>query len=110
MAHRSEDKVRGWEVPVRGLRVSIPVRLPRMCAKSDMPYADHPKAMLLNGKLTALVFLPDKENGYYRSTRFDWPGETFLKPRIGVLRRIDSKPYSFGTAFPIVMAARGLPG
>ncbi|MEO6910898.1 MAG: hypothetical protein ABI158_08240 [Edaphobacter sp.] len=30
------------------------------------------------------------------------PGETFLKPGVGVLRRIDSKPYSFSTAYPIV--------
>ena len=42
------------------------------CAK--VPHEDHPKALLTNGKLNALVFLPDATNGYYRSTRFDWSG------------------------------------
>lgn len=30
------------------------------------------------------------------------PGETFLKPGVGVLRKVDDKPYSFGFAYPIV--------
>src|SRR5215471_7282282 len=42
------------------------------CAK--VPHDDHPKEMLSNGKLDVLVFLPDKNDGYYRSTRFDWSG------------------------------------
>src|SRR5215813_4323923 len=41
---------------------------------ADVPHSDHPKEMLSNGKLDVLVFLPDKNNGYYRSTRFDWSG------------------------------------
>ncbi len=41
---------------------------------SDIPHADHPKAVLTNGNLEAVVFLPDPERGYYRSTRFDWSG------------------------------------
>ena len=41
---------------------------------ADVRHSDHPKAMLSNGKLDALVFLPDATNGYYRSTRFDWSG------------------------------------
>jgi hypothetical protein len=40
----------------------------------EVPHGDHPKALLTNGKLDALVFLPDAKNGYYRSTRFDWSG------------------------------------
>lgn len=121
-----------------------------LCA--DVPHADHPKALLSNGTLDAMVFLPDTTNGYYRSSRFDWsgvvacvslnghrffgewfqkydpmindsitgpveefrsedgalgygeakPGETFLKPGVGVLRRIDDSPYKFGVAYPIV--------
>src|SRR5205814_8023757 len=31
-------------------------------------------ALLSNGTLDALVFLPDTANGYYRSSRFDWSG------------------------------------
>jgi hypothetical protein len=137
-----------------------------ICA--DVPHGDHPKALLSNGKLDALVFLPDAKNGYYRSTRFDWSGvvgcvalnghrffgewfaqydplkndsitgpveefrsdggpmgyngprgelfvqpgaigyneakagELFLKPGVGVLRKIDNSPYQFGFAYPIV--------
>src|SRR5215469_11485697 len=134
------------------------------CTK--VSHGDHPKALLTNGKLDALVFLPDSNNGYYRSTRFDWsgvvgcvslnghkffgewfgqydplkndsivgpveefraddgpmgaragdppvkagaigyneakPGETFLKPGVGVLRKIDDAPYQFGGAYPMV--------
>lgn len=138
-----------------------------------VPHGDHPKALLTNGKLDALVFLPDAKNGYYRSTRFDWsgvvgclslnghkffgewftqydplkndsitgpveefrtddgpigdnpsqpdelsvrpgaigykearPGETFLKPGVGVLRKVDDTPYQFGGAYPIVDTGR----
>jgi hypothetical protein len=41
---------------------------------AEVPHGDHPKVLLTNGKLDALVFLPDATNGYYRSTRFDWSG------------------------------------
>jgi hypothetical protein len=41
---------------------------------AEIPHGDHPKALLTNGKLDALVFLPNARNGYYRSTRFDWSG------------------------------------
>ena len=40
----------------------------------DIPHADHPKALLTNGEVRAVVFLPDPVKGYYRSTRFDWSG------------------------------------
>ncbi len=115
-----------------------------LCA--DVPHADHPKALLTNGTLDALVFLPDAERGYYRASRFDWsgvvgcvsykghkyfgewfsrydpllndsitgpveefrsndgaigyneaqPGDLFVKPGVGVLRRLDDSPYKFG--------------
>lgn len=140
---------------------------------AEVSHGDHPKALLSNGKLDALVFLPDAKNGYYRSTRFDWsgvvgclsfnghkffgewfpqydplkndsitgpveefrtddspmgdnpprpnelsvrpgaigykearPGETFLKPGVGVLRKVDDTPYQFGGAYPIVDTGR----
>lgn len=119
---------------------------------SRIPHADHPKALLSNGSLDAVVFLPDTVNGYYRASRFDWagvigcvsykghtyfgewfshydptlndsltgpveefrapqsevgyddavPGGSFLKIGVGVLRRIDSSPYSFGAPYPIL--------
>lgn len=108
--------------------------------------------------MSAVVFLPDAQTGYYRGSRFDWgglvgclqlnghtffgewfnrydpeitdavtgpaeefrhptselgydeaatpadgkPGGTFLKIGVGVLRRLDDRPYSFGRAYPIV--------
>ncbi len=117
-----------------------------------LPHADHPKATLGNGMLTAVVFLPDAQHGFYRGSRFDWAGligcvsyrghtyfgewfphydpllndavtgpveefrapaselgyddasvnGRFLKIGVGVLRKIDSAPYSFGAAYPIV--------
>lgn len=41
---------------------------------SNIPHTDHPKALLSNGDVEAVVFLPDPDHGYYRSTRFDWSG------------------------------------
>jgi hypothetical protein len=41
---------------------------------ANIPHADHPKALLSNGEVEAVVFLPDPVRGYYRSTRFDWSG------------------------------------
>jgi hypothetical protein len=121
---------------------------PSLCA--DVPHGDHPKALISNGTLDALIFLPDPKNGYYRSSRFDWsgivgcvslnghrffgewfqkydpmtndavtgpaeefregalgyseakPGELFVKPGVGVLRRVDDSPYRFGFVYPIV--------
>lgn len=35
---------------------------------------DIPQAQLSNGVLEAQLYLPDKETGYYRGTRFDWSG------------------------------------
>jgi hypothetical protein len=41
---------------------------------NDVPHMDHPHARLTNGDVNALIFLPDSQNGYYRSSRFDWSG------------------------------------
>lgn len=123
---------------------------PSLCA--DIPNSDHPKALLSNGTLDALVFLPDAERGYYRASRFDWsgvvgcvsfnghklfgewfpkydpllndsitgpveefrssdgaigysdakPGDLFVKPGVGVLRKVDDSPYKFGFTYPLV--------
>ncbi len=125
---------------------------------TNLPHADHPKAELRSGPLSAVVFLPDAQAGYYRGSRFDrsglvgclalnghtffgeWfsrydpeisdavtgpaeefrhptseigydeaapsadgqPGGTFLKIGVGTLRRLDSRPYSFGRPYPVV--------
>ena len=36
--------------------------------------ADFPQAEITNGQITAKLYLPDENNGYYRGTRFDWSG------------------------------------
>ncbi len=36
--------------------------------------ADYPQAQISNGQITVKMYLPDAQNGYYRSTRFDWSG------------------------------------
>jgi hypothetical protein len=36
--------------------------------------AQFPEAQISNGKITAKLYLPDKDRGYYRATRFDWSG------------------------------------
>ncbi len=39
-----------------------------------LPHSDHPRMRLGNGALSAVVFLPDAQQGYYRGSRFDWAG------------------------------------
>jgi hypothetical protein len=36
--------------------------------------SDPPEATISNGSVTAKLYLPNAEKGYYRSTRFDWSG------------------------------------
>lgn len=36
-----------------------------------------PQVLLRNRSLTARVYLPDPQRGYYRGTRFDWSGQVF---------------------------------
>jgi hypothetical protein len=36
--------------------------------------SEPPQAAISNGTLTAKLYLPDAESGYYRGTRFDWSG------------------------------------
>jgi hypothetical protein len=41
---------------------------------ANIPHMDHPHVRLSNGDVAALVFVPDAQYGYYRSSRFDWSG------------------------------------
>jgi hypothetical protein len=160
-------------IAVLGVAIACAAAAETVSECADVPHGDHPKALLTNGKLDALVFLPDAKSGYYRSTRFDWsgvvgcvslnghrffgewfaqydplkndsitgpveefriddgstvpsgpgpvdlsvrpgaigyqeakPGETFLKPGVGVMRKVDDSPYQFGGAYPIVDTGR----
>ena len=38
------------------------------------PTDQWPQAQITNGDITAKLYLPDAETGYYRGTRFDWSG------------------------------------
>lgn len=38
-----------------------------------------PQAVISNGKIRALLYLPNNQTGYYRGTRFDWAG---VMPRL----------------------------
>lgn len=49
------------------------------------PKADAPSAELSNGVLTARMYLPDVQRGYYRSTRFEW----------GVLASLEYQGHAF---------------
>ncbi len=39
--------------------------------------AEFPQAEISNGQITAKIYLPDAENCFYRSTRFDWSGAIY---------------------------------
>ncbi len=139
-----------------------------VCA--DLPHMDHPHVTLSNGKVEAVVMLPDAKDGYYQGVRFDWAGsvacaslnghkfwgewfapaqysptrsdavmgpaeefrvadspldhtgprgalfvtpgaigykeakigDAFLKPGVGVLKKVSDKGYDYGTAYPII--------
>ena len=36
-----------------------------------------PEAKISNGVITAKLYLPDAEKGYYRGQRFDWAGQVY---------------------------------
>jgi hypothetical protein len=41
---------------------------------ASQPTMTFPEATISNGLITAKVYLPDPQRGFYRSTRFDWSG------------------------------------
>lgn len=42
--------------------------------KKAMAAEQHPTAEISNGPIRAKIYLPDREKGFYRGTRFDWSG------------------------------------
>lgn len=115
--------------------------------------SSYPRAIISNGIVNGVVYLPDAKNGYYRGSRFDWsgvvgcltykghtyfgvwfphydpflhdaitgpvdefrsgfesalgyeqarPGEPFVKPGVGVLRKIDDAPFKFTVPYPLL--------
>jgi hypothetical protein len=45
-----------------------------LAAAVTLAGAEFPEAQISNGSVTAKLYLPDPERGYYRGTRFDWSG------------------------------------
>jgi len=41
---------------------------------ASQPAMTFPEATISNGQVTAKIYLPDPQRGFYRSTRFDWSG------------------------------------
>jgi hypothetical protein len=60
--------------PVQASPDATPLPPPASGDCTNLPHADHPMARISNGKLNAVIFLPNKEHGYYRASRFDWAG------------------------------------
>lgn len=121
-------------------------------ACASLPHMDVPQIEISNGAINATIYLPDPQNGYYRSTRFDWSGVIpclsykghtyfgawspnhnpliadsiagpveefhstdgglgyadakagglFVKPGVGVLRKVSDTPYAYMFFYPIV--------
>ncbi|HAA70975.1 MAG TPA: hypothetical protein DCE55_17690, partial [Planctomycetaceae bacterium] len=44
-----------------------------VCASVSLR-AEHPQATIANSQVTARLYLPQPDSGYYRGTRFDWSG------------------------------------
>jgi hypothetical protein len=59
-----------WGVPI----ILLPF-IPFNSAPVFQP--DFPQVGISNGLVTARIYMPDPENGYYRSTRFDWSGAVY---------------------------------
>lgn len=45
--------------------------------------AGFPEAEISNGTVTAKIYLPNYERGYYRATRFDWSGQIYSLKTLG---------------------------
>jgi hypothetical protein len=64
--------------------------------------ADYPSTEISNGQLRAKLYLPDAQNGFYRSTRFDWSGVIYSLEYKGHnyygpwFQKIDPNVYDFG--------------
>jgi len=133
---------------------ALPARAADASACANRVDPGVPQAVLENGSLHAVVYLPDARRGYYRGSRFDWSGvvgclaynghtyfgvwfphydpllhdaitgpveefrssdgdsapfyddplqgNLFVKPGIGILKRMGDAPFQFSAGYPIV--------
>ena len=56
------------------MRFFLPRPRPASPGCSSQEQTNYPKATITNGKVNAVLYLPDEKNGYYRASRFDWSG------------------------------------
>ena len=56
------------------LRLNIFLFIELLIICNVITYVDIPNVTISNGFITANLYLPDINNGYYQSTRFDWGG------------------------------------
>ncbi|MEN9931518.1 MAG: hypothetical protein RIS17_91 [Pseudomonadota bacterium] len=59
--------------------VALPITAPMAARAQPVPSPDPdapaaPAVRISNGLVSAVLFMPDAEKGYYRGTRFDWSG------------------------------------
>ncbi len=54
--------------------IVLSLSLPICSAAQDDIVAQYPHVAISNGIVEAIVFLPDDEKGFYRSSRYDWSG------------------------------------
>lgn len=81
--------VLAWPVLVGMVLVWMVLALPLLASGADAAQSDSaaaasgcsvdpqvsaPHALISNGAVNAVVYLPDAKNGYYRGSRFDWSG------------------------------------
>jgi hypothetical protein len=140
----------GWMQAERGWAEKRDPSTAHSCA--SYLQTDVPHALITNGLIEAVVYPPDPQHGYYRSSRFDWagvipclaykghtyfgpwkfphdplvndsisgpveefrsedgglgygeaqPGGLFVKPGVGVLRKVSDTPYTFQFVYPIL--------
>ncbi|NQU85603.1 MAG: hypothetical protein HQ541_07565 [Mariniphaga sp.] len=44
------------------------------CTKNELDFEQYPNTIISNNEVQMKVYLPDREKGLYRATRFDWSG------------------------------------
>lgn len=65
-------------VKSKALRAVVPLLMSFIFTDSMQSLAaDFPQAEISNGQITAKMYLPDAQKGFYRSTRFDWSGAVY---------------------------------
>lgn len=73
-------RMRRWRVGVAAAVVAGLMALPargvsaQAVPSPDRDAPDAPAVRITNGVVTAVLYLPDAQRGYYRATRFDWSG------------------------------------